>query len=79
VERSAATTRVDPDGEYLKCLGPMGQQSVNPRRRSNNTNRRERAAIGDDEILFRPADDTRECGGCPCSPDCMVSAIRPSS
>jgi hypothetical protein len=42
-------------------------------------NRRERAAIGDDESLFRPADDTRECGGCLCSPDCLVSRLRPSS
>jgi hypothetical protein len=41
----------------------IGAWSPNPSlcRRSNIMNHRERADIGDGEILFRPADDAREC------------------
>ena len=48
-----------------------------PTRRAMN--RREWAAIDYDESLFRPADDTRERGGCPGSADCVVPRLRPSS
>ena len=39
--------------------------------------RRERAALGDDESLFRPADDPRKRGGCACSSDCVVQGVWP--
>jgi hypothetical protein len=42
-------------------------------------NRREQGEIGDDEIVFWPADDSRECGGCTGSADGVVSRLRSSS
>jgi hypothetical protein len=73
--------RQNPPGAAEGVSNPEGARAETrtPAAAQNNMNRRERAVIGGDESLFRFADDTRERGGCTCSPDCVVQGVWPGS
>jgi hypothetical protein len=68
----------DGDSVLIRELRGITDNDVSRCPRQRYMHRHGRAAIGDDESLFRPADDARERGGCACSPDCAVQGVWPS-
>jgi hypothetical protein len=69
--------KIRPEPPKASLAPRAGARNPSRCRVRNTTSRRERGDTGDGEgQLFRPADDPRICGGCPCSPDCVVPPLR---